>query len=83
MIAAIVVLQIVLLLITFVFLRNKPGSGGTGASFVPIWIAVFIPFLARKNKSKDPGIQEKILWIALGLAVLVLLGIVFVLLRSI
>jgi len=71
-----VVLQVIVLAATMLTLKGR-GSGGrdSGSSSFPFWLVIFIPIIAAKRKKKASEEEEnKRLWMMVGLAVLVLLG---------
>jgi len=80
----VVALQFIGIAATMVFLRSRGGSSGGGDSsdsgsfvpFLPIWVAVFVPLLARRKKEQTEEEKKKMLLGMLALAVLVLIGIV-------
>jgi len=75
--------QIIIIAAQFFFLRESGGDGGStsdssssiGGMPLPIWIALFIPILAVRKKTKQTVAQKKkILWILVGLASLLLIA---------
>lgn len=49
-------------------------DGTSFAAFIPIWIAVFVPFLARRKKEPATKKQKKILAIVFALTLGLVLG---------
>lgn len=77
-----VTLQVVALAGTLIINKNKgesvssSDSGSSFASMLPIWVAIFVPLFASKKKKKPTTEQEKVkmFLLLIGLAVLVLFG---------
>ena len=80
-IIAVIVGALVLAGIIAFVLTNKPGSGDGSRdtsfiSYLPIWVAVFIPLLAKKKKQSASVNRQKLLIIAVILGILFVLGAV-------
>lgn len=78
---AVVGLQVVVVVATLYFVLGRSGGSGGGsgggnmATFLPIWVAVFVPVFAAQQKKK-PGEEKKWLYVLLGLGVAVLVAMV-------
>jgi len=81
-----VLLQIVVLGLVF-FFRKGSGSSGDGevssSSLVPFWLIILIPIIVSRRKKQTSTQTKNLIWLAVGLAVVVLLGMTVFLLRSI
>ncbi|MEN8253034.1 MAG: hypothetical protein ABFQ62_01500 [Patescibacteria group bacterium] len=82
-----ILISLQILVLGFVIYVLKSREGGVGSSdnlsYTPIWFAVMIPILAS-TKKLDAKQEKKSFWMILvGLAVLVLLGMLLFLLKTI
>lgn len=70
----------------FLFSRGSGSSGGgegsSSSTLLPLWIAIFIPIIVSQNKKKTGKEMQKRMYMLIGLAILVLLGIVLVFLKA-
>jgi uncharacterized membrane protein YhaH (DUF805 family) len=86
LLVALIGLQVILLTTTIFVLKSRAGTGGesnsTSSSFLPIWIAVFIPIIATMRKRQTVVQKSTWLWLLVGLATLVLLGMIVFLLKT-
>lgn len=84
LLVVLILLQVILLATTIFVLKG--GSNQTNAdsntSFVPIWIAVFIPLIATIRKPQTEKRKKLWMWLLVGLATLVLLGMLVILVKS-
>ncbi|MFC1653252.1 hypothetical protein ACFL1M_00190 [Patescibacteria group bacterium] len=81
----IVSLQVILIgAAVFLFKKNGGAGGGSSSgSLVPIWVAVFIPIIAtRKKKPSNKEGKNLMFSVYIGLALCLLLGIVFFFLKK-
>jgi len=83
-----VVLQIVILAVTMLTIKGRGSSNSSGGDSnngfpLAIWIAIFVPLLAVRNKNRKPdeATKRRMMWVLVGLAVLVLLGMIVFLLK--
>jgi len=83
-----VVLQVIVLGIIMLTTRGRGSgsrSGGNSSGFpLAIWVVIFVPLLVSRNKRKktDEATKKKMLWVLVGLAILVLLGMIVFLLKA-
>lgn len=84
-IALLIFLQVLVIAMTAIVLRNR-GSGSSQtngvSSIVPIWFVLLIPFFASRKKGQNEKQKKNILLIAIGLAILVLLAALTFLLKA-
>lgn len=81
-IVGIVVLQVVFLQLTMFSVRSEGGGGKNNASIFPIWIAVLTPIIVSQNKKENHATRTGLLWALVGLAVLVLVGLIIFYLKA-
>jgi hypothetical protein len=78
-----VALQIVVLIATIFMPRERGDGGGSSSSFLPIWVAIFIPIILAKRRREQTYKQKAILlWVTAGLALLLLVGMMVFLLKT-
>lgn len=69
------------IVVAYMFIREGnagkgESSGASIATFVPIWVAIMIPFMVSKNKQQATVNQKKVLiLLAIGLILMTALGV--------
>ncbi|MFC1626670.1 hypothetical protein ACFL1P_00535 [Patescibacteria group bacterium] len=83
---SLVALQVGILIFTLFVVKQKIDSSSNSSNssfpFIPIWAAIFIPIIAIRKKEKQTIEQkQRLMWLLIGLAILVLLGMIVFLIK--